>query len=185
MSGIFYLSLKLQEETNNVRFFPLFSDLKRFILKFCVAIMDTWLHLNLTFFKPWANQCTFLMEMFVLSYVNILCIYPRLYLQVGLPKASEPIWQTSILYSYIVLLICYWNYAFAWKSAFLQDSRQLFFGPRWLTWCQCYLKMHVVGEGPGAILWVLRHFLPLISRLLVAMGCHLCGRTESDTTEAT
>ena len=44
------------------------------------------------------------MEMFVLSYVNVLCIYPRLYLQVPLPKDSEPTCQTSIFYSYIVLL---------------------------------------------------------------------------------
>ena len=45
------------------------------------------------------------MEMFVLSYVNVLCIYPRLCLQVGLPKGSEPTWQTSMLYSFIVLVI--------------------------------------------------------------------------------
>ena len=45
------------------------------------------------------------MEMFVLSYVNVLCIYPRLCLQVGSPKGSEVTWQTSMLYSYIVLLI--------------------------------------------------------------------------------
>ena len=32
------------------------------------------------------------------------------------------------------------------------------------------LKMCLVGEGPGAILWVLRHFLPLITRLLVAIS---------------
>ena len=32
--------------------------------------------------------------------------------------------------------------------------------------CQCYLKMHVVGEGPGATLSVLRHFLSLTSSLL-------------------
>ena len=31
-----------------------------------------------TFLKSWANQCIFLMEIFVLSYVNVLCIYPRL-----------------------------------------------------------------------------------------------------------
>ena len=42
---------------------------------------------------------------FVLSYVNVLCIYPRLCLQVDLPKGSELTWQTSMLYSYIVLLI--------------------------------------------------------------------------------
>ena len=41
------------------------------------------IHLNLTFLKPWANQWIFLMEMLVLSYVNVLCIYPRLYLQEG------------------------------------------------------------------------------------------------------
>ena len=45
--------------------------------------MDTWFHLNLTFLKPWANWYIFLMEMFVLSYVNVLGIYLRLYLQVG------------------------------------------------------------------------------------------------------
>ena len=38
---------------------------------------------TLTFLKPWANQGIFLMQMFALSYVNVLCIYPRLYLQVG------------------------------------------------------------------------------------------------------
>ena len=38
--------------------------------------------------------------------------------------------------------------------------------PRMTHLVQCYLKMHVVGEGPGAILWVLTHFLALISRLL-------------------
>jgi len=36
-------------------------------------ICSTW-----TFRKPWANQCVFLMDMFFLSYVNELCIYPRL-----------------------------------------------------------------------------------------------------------
>ena len=41
---------------------------------------------------------------------------------------------------------------FVWKPAFLQDSRQSFCGPGQLTWCQGYLKMHVMGEGPGAIL---------------------------------
>ena len=39
---------------------------------------------------------------------------------------------------------------FAWKTAFLQDSCQSFYGTGQLTLCQCYLKMHVVGEGPGA-----------------------------------
>ena len=38
------------------------------------------------------------MEMFVLSYVNVLYIYPRLCMQVGSPKGSELTWQTSMLY---------------------------------------------------------------------------------------
>ena len=38
---------------------------------------------NLTFLKPWTNQCFFLMEIFVLSYVNEPCIYSRLCLLVG------------------------------------------------------------------------------------------------------
>ena len=42
-------------------------------------------------------------------------------------------------------------------------------GPRQLTLCQCYAKMHVVGEGLGASLRVLRHFLSPISRLLLLL----------------
>ena len=99
-----YLSLKWQEETNYKCqiFFPsLYKIKRRCLLKFC----DTWLLLHLTFLKPWANQCLFLMEMFVLSYVNVLSIYPRLCLKWVPPKGSEMTWQTSMLYSYIVLLI--------------------------------------------------------------------------------
>ena len=43
--------------------------------------------------------------MFVLSYVNVLCIYPRLCLQVGSPNGSEPTRQTCMLCSDIVSLI--------------------------------------------------------------------------------
>ena len=60
------------------------------------------------------------MEMFVLSYVNVLCIYPRLCLQVFPPKGLELTWQTGMFYSYIVLLIyvnetmyLYWNLPFS------------------------------------------------------------------------
>ena len=49
----------------------------RFLLKFCIA-MTTPGSTQTTFLKPWANQCVFPMEMFFLSYVNELCIYPRL-----------------------------------------------------------------------------------------------------------
>ena len=68
-----------------------------------------------------------------------------------------------------VLLSYVHETVFAWKPAFLQDSCQSFYGPGQLPLCQCYLKMHDVDEGPGAILWVLRHFLSLISRLLVTI----------------
>ena len=37
--------------------------------------------------------------------------------------------------------------------------------PGWLTLCQCYLKMHAVGEGPGATLRALRHSVQLLSRV--------------------
>ena len=51
-----------------------------------------------------------------------------------------------------VLLSCVNETVFAWKPVFLQDSCQSFYGPGQLTLCQCYLKMHIVGEGPGASL---------------------------------
>ena len=43
------------------------------------------------------------------------------------------------------------------------------YGLGWLTLCHCYLKIHV-AERPGASLWVLRHFLLLISSLLVCIN---------------
>ena len=44
--------------------------LKEVYLKILCCHDDIWFHLNLTFLKPWANQCIFLMEMFFLIYVN-------------------------------------------------------------------------------------------------------------------
>ena len=85
-------------------------------------------------------------------YVNILWTYPRLCLQVGSPKTQnlldKPVWFThaNVLFSYVNETVL------AWKSAFLQDSCQSFYGLGQLTLCQCYLKMHVVGEGSGASL---------------------------------
>ena len=98
---------KRQEEETNYNcqiFFPsLFKILilyRRFLLKFCVALMtpgSTW-----SFLKPWANQCIFLMEMFLLSYVNELCIYPRLFLQVGLLKRLRP--DNGSTNQYVILI---------------------------------------------------------------------------------
>ena len=45
-------------------------------------------------------------------------------------------------------------YVFAWKSAFLQDSCQLFYSQARLTLFQCCLKINVVAEVPGATLSV-------------------------------
>ena len=141
-----------------------------FSLKILCCHDDTWFHLNLTFLKPWANQCVFHMEIFFWSYANELCIYSRLclssswfHLRLRTDKGSTNLY---ILLIHCSPNLCWWNYIFTWKPAFLQDACQSFYHPGWLTLCQCYLKMHVVGEGPGAILWVLRHFLSLLSRLL-------------------
>ena len=79
--------------------------LKEVSLKILCCHNDTWFHLNLTFLKFWANQYIFLMEMFVLSYVNVLSIYPKLCLRISSPKGSELTWQTSMLSLYTVLLI--------------------------------------------------------------------------------
>ena len=56
-------------------------------------------------------------------------------------------------FSYANVLFSYVNETvFALKPAFLQDSCQSLCGPGQLTWCQGYLKMHVIGEVPSAIL---------------------------------
>ena len=54
--------------------------------------------------------------------------------------------HASVLLSYVTETV------FAWEPAFLQDSCQSFYGLGQLTLHQCSLKMHVVGEGPGASL---------------------------------
>ena len=94
-----------RKQTSDI-FFPFSIQIsKEASLKILYCHNNTWFHLKLTILKPWVNQCIFLMEMFVLSYVNMLCIYPRLCIQVGLPNGSEPTWQTIMLYSDIVPLI--------------------------------------------------------------------------------
>ena len=94
----------------------------------------------------------FSMEMFVLIYVNELCICPRLCVQVSSPKTQNQL-DKPVCFTHANVLLSYVNETvFAWTPAFLQDSCQSFYGPGQLTQCQCYLKMHVVGEGPGAIL---------------------------------
>ena len=59
-----FLISPLMGRRKQTTFFEFFS------LKILCCHDDTWFHLNLTFLKPWVNQCVFLMEMFFLSYVN-------------------------------------------------------------------------------------------------------------------
>ena len=68
-----------------------------------------------------------------------------------LPKTQNRL--KPVCFTHANVLLSYVNETvFAWKPAFLQDSCQSFCGPGQPTWCQGYLKMHVVREGPGAIL---------------------------------
>jgi len=70
-----------------------------------------------------------------------------------LPKGSEPTWQTSMSYSYLVLLI-YVN-----EMIYLPGNLPFFkihvnhFMARDDSPAVNVISMHVAGEGPGAILW--------------------------------
>ena len=69
-----------------------------------------------------------------------------------LPKTQNQL-DKPVCFTHANVLLSYVNETvFAWKPAFLQDSCQSFYGPGQLTFCQCYLKMHVVDEGTGASL---------------------------------
>ena len=107
----------------------------------------------------------FLMEMFVLSYVNTLCIYPRLCLQVGSANGSEPTWQTSMLYSDIVPLI-YVNKTICMVICPSTRFKSIVLWP---------------GMNYQVPFWVLRHSFLSINRLLMTSSWRLtgCGGTLS------
>ena len=65
---------------------------------------DTLFHLKLTILKPRDKQCLFLMEMFVLSYANVLCIYPKLCLQVGSTFWAQNLLDKPVCYTPILFL---------------------------------------------------------------------------------
>ena len=68
------------------------------------------------------------------------------------PKTQNPL-NKPLCFTHANVLLSYVNEpVFAWKPAFLQDSCQSFHGPGQLTLGQCYLKVHVMGEGPDASL---------------------------------
>ena len=84
----------------------------------------------------------------LMSYVFTLdsvfkSVLPKTQNQLDKPECFT---HANVLLSYVNEIV------FAWKPAFLQDSCQSFYGLGQLTLGQCYLKMHVVGEGPGASL---------------------------------
>ena len=80
-----------------------------------------------------------------------MCL-PRLCLQVCSPNIQNRL-DKLVHFTHANVLFSYVNEpVFVWKHAFLQDLYQPFYGPGKLTLCQHYLKMHVVGEGPGASL---------------------------------
>ena len=102
----FFLSLKngRRKQTTCVKiFFPSLYKCKKVSLKILWCHEDTWLHPNLTFPQPWANQCVFLMEMFVLSYVNELWIHPRLCLSWSRLRLRTNNGSTNL---YVLLIHC-------------------------------------------------------------------------------
>ena len=91
------------------------------------------------------------MEMFVLSYVNILCIYPRLSSSWFLLKAQNQL-DKPVFYLYLVLLI------YVHETIYLLGNLPFFkiHVNHFMAWDDSPAanvpSVHVVGEGPGAIL---------------------------------
>ena len=98
-----FLSLLSGRKKQTNYFFPSLYKFKREVsLKILCCHNDTWFHLKLTILKPRDNQCISLMEMFILSYANVLCLYHKLCLQVG--SASWP--RTYLTNQYVILRYC-------------------------------------------------------------------------------
>ena len=106
--------------------------------------------------SPEVNQCLFLTEIFILSYADVLYIYPKLCLQV-----SSAFWlRTHLTNQYVILRycssnLCRWNYLYGDLSFFkiqvnhfmAQDER---FHAKIITKCILWVR----GLVP---FWVLRH----------------------------
>ena len=69
-----------------------------------------------------------------------------------LPKTQNRLDKPECFTHANVLLSYVNETVLAWNQAFLQDSWSIILSSGQLTLCQCYLKMHVVGKGSGAIL---------------------------------
>ena len=119
--------------------------------------------------KPGDNQCIYLMKMFILSYANALCIYPKLYLQIG----SASWFRTYLTNQYVIFRycspnLCKWNYLYGNLPFYKiqvnhlmaqNDSSGAKIIPKCILW---------VRGLPGAIL-SFKTFLSFINRLLVTI----------------
>ena len=157
-----FLSLLSGRKKQTNYFFPSLYKFKREVsLKILCCHNDTWFLLKLAILEPRDNQCLFLMEMFVLSYANVLCIYGKLCLQVG----STSWLRTYLTNQYVILRycspnLCKWNYLYGnlpfnkiQVNRFMarDDSSGAKITPKYILWLR--------GLVP---FWVLRHsFLSL------------------------
>ena len=89
------------------------------------------------------------MEMFVLRYVNDLCIYTRLYLQVGSTGLRIDLMNQSVI---LIVLLTHVSETICMVICLSSRFQSIILWP-WLTHLVLdYLKSHLVGEGPGAVL---------------------------------
>ena len=106
--------------------------------------------MNLTFLKPWANQCVFLMEMFFLTNVNEI-----MYL----------LWNLSF---FKMIPPNFFSFLKPWadNSSTNQYSYQLLHGSGMTHLCHPISKMPVVGKGHGETPSALRCLSYLINSFL-------------------
>ena len=93
------------------------------------------------------------MEMFVLNYVNVYVFTLDTVFKSVPPKGSEPTWQTSMFYSYLVLLIYVNETVYLLRNLPFSKIHVNHFMARDDSPAASVISMHVVSEGPGAILW--------------------------------
>ena len=108
------------------------------------------------------------MEMFVLSYANVLCIYPKLCLQVG----SASWLRTYLTHQYVILRycspnLCKPNYLYG-NLPFYKIQVNHFMAQDESSGAKIIPKCIFWMGGPGAIL-SLKTFLSFINRLLVTI----------------
>ena len=126
----------------------------------------SYLGRGVSILKPWDNQCIFHMEMFVLSYANVLCIYLKHCLQVG----SSSWLRTYLTKQYFILRyccpnLCKQNYLYGNLSFYKIQVNHFMaqdepFGAKIIPKCLLWVR----GLVP---FWVLRH--SFINRLLVTI----------------